>query len=122
MPKTPIELARERRERVAKKRLGTPNPKCAACGFNDRTCLEAHHVAGQAYDPTKVITCRNCHRRLSDWQKDHPEKLEAIPSFDEQLAHFLLGLADFFELLVEKLREFARQLFDQLKINTGDKS
>ena len=106
-------IERAARERAAKRRLRTNTPRCATCGNSDWQCLEAHHVAGRAYDPTTDIHCRNCHRILSDWQKDHPHQKADPPSFDETLLHFLLGMADLFELLVRKLREFAQTLADR---------
>ena len=48
---------------------------------------------------------------LSDWQKDHPARPQHPPSDLERIAHALLGLADMFELLVKRLREFATKLF-----------
>jgi hypothetical protein len=115
-------IDREKRERAARLRLGSANPKCATCGLSDWTCLEAHHIAGKSFDPMIVIECRNCHRRLSDWQKDHPEQFVKTLSPDEKLAHFLLGMADLFELLVEKLREFSRQLLERLTAGAGNRS
>lgn len=110
-----IKLARETRERKAKIRLGTDTPRCATCGCDDWECLEAHHIAGRAYDPTTDIRCRNCHRILSDRQNDHPRKASGSASFEEILAHFLLGMAANFELLVRKLREFAEMIMQRLQ-------
>ena len=108
-------LAREARERAAKRRLGTDNPRCATCGCTDWECLEAHHIAGQVYDPTTNVECRNCHRILTDLQKDHAKQSRNPPNFEEGLAHFLLGMADLFELLVGKLREFANKILQKLQ-------
>ena len=109
-----MKLAREQRERAALRRLGTPNPKCANCGENRPHRLEKHHVAGRPYHNTMIIECRNCHSDLSDLQKDHPEQISKIPGFDERLVHFLLGMADAFELLVKTLRDFARQIMEKI--------
>jgi hypothetical protein len=54
---------------------------------------------------------------LSDRQKDYPEKITEIPDALEAIAHFLLGLADLFEFLIEKLREFAGQLIERADPN-----
>ena len=62
---------RERRRQRALERLGTDDPCCAICAENDWRCLELHHIAGQAFDDTTMIVCRNCHRKLSDMQKEH---------------------------------------------------
>jgi len=105
------ELNRERRRQRALERLGTNAPRCPFCGITNPLVMELHHVGGQAFDDTLVPVCRNCHRILSDWQKDHPPSKGNPPSDPERIGHFLLGLADMFELLMTRLREFAEKLF-----------
>ena len=105
------ELKLERRRQKALERLGTNNPRCTFCPCDDPLALELHHIAGRGNDDELVITCRNCHRGLTDGQKDHPPRQTDPPSDAERIGHFLLGLADLFELLVKRLREFATKLF-----------
>jgi len=108
------ELKRERRKQRALERLGTNTPRCPFCGIDEPLVFELHHVPGRDFDEsneTLVPVCRNCHRILSDWQKDHPPGNSDPPSDPERIAHFLLGLADMFELLVKRLRQFAEKLF-----------
>ena len=112
-----IELRRLTRRQRAIERLGTNNPRCVHCGESDPLVLELHHVAGQAYESSTVIVCRNCHRKLSDLQKDHPGKIADPPDRLEVIAHSMLGLADFFEFLVAKFREFAAQLLERADPN-----
>ena len=100
----------ERRYLRALERLGTSHPVCVACGEDDPRCLEAHHIAGRAFDDQTVLVCRNCHRRLSDAQRDHPEKIGTPPSLLEKLAHFLLGLGDMLHLIADRLKAFAADL------------
>ena len=90
--------------------LGDNHPICTICGEDDWRCLEQHHIAGQVYSEDLCTVCRNCHRKLSDGQKDHPKKLAKDPATLETIGHLLLGLADFFALLVERLREYGREL------------
>jgi hypothetical protein len=106
-----LELNRERRRQRALERLGTNNPRCPFCGCDNPLAIELHHIAGRVFDDVQVPVCRNCHRTLSDWQKDHPAALTTPPSDLECIGHFLLGLADLFELLVKHIREFATKLF-----------
>jgi hypothetical protein len=106
-----LELNRERRKQRALERLGTNKPRCPFCGCDNPLALELHHVAGRAFDDVQVPVCRNCHRTLSDWQKDHPTCVEYPRNELEQIGHALLGLADMFELLVEWLRGHATKLF-----------
>ncbi len=104
------DLNRERRKQRALERLGSNNPRCVICGHDDPLALELHHIAGRAFDGKLVPVCRNCHRQLSDWQKDHAPQLDRPPSEFQRIAHFLEGLADLFEMLVKRLREFAGKL------------
>lgn len=116
-PEKQRELRREIRKESALTRLGSRNPICAVCGEGDPRVLEKHHLEGRAFGATLVHVCRNCHRKLSDLQKDHPKKIAEPPDGLEVIAHALQGLADFFEILVAKLREFARQLLDRADPN-----
>jgi hypothetical protein len=106
---------RERRLQRRLEYLGTNNPRCIHCGENDPLCLELHHIAGGDFDDMTVIECCNCHRKLSDSQIDHPKQLSKPPIDLECIAHFLLGLADWFELLVGRLREFAAALLESVR-------
>lgn len=113
-PVTP-NLASERRRQNALERLGTNSPQCMLCGENDWRTLEKHHIAGQAYDDFTCIHCRNCHRKQSDKQKDHPRPIDVPIGLVEAAGRFMLGLADFFELLIEKLREFGNALIESVR-------
>lgn len=95
--------------------LGSNNPVCVVCGENDWRCLEQHHIAGQAYGDDLCNVCRNCHRKLSDDQKDHPKQAGKNPATLETIGHLLLGLADLFSLLVIKLRECGQYLIQTAK-------
>jgi len=85
------------------------------CGEDDPFCLEPHEPGGSDFCDISVIECRNCHRKLEDLRKDHPKGLSKPPTDVECIAHSLLGLADWFELLVGRLREFAAVLLDKVR-------
>ena len=105
----------ERRKRNAHLRLGTQTPYCCMCGENDWRCLEAHHIAGEAQDGITCIVCRNCHRKLSDMQRDHP----AVVSFDhnelEASSRFLFGLSDLFRVLEYKMKHLGMDLLERAR-------
>ena len=101
-----VEIRRESRKQHARERLGVFYPKCFFCDETNPLALEKHHVAGHGYHEDTVIVCRNHHRLLSDLQKDHPPKIYEHPCDLERMAHYLAGMADFFELLVRTLRDF----------------
>lgn len=106
------EIAREARKQRRLEALGTDDPHCAMCPESDWRCMEGHHIAGRKYDETEIIVCRNCHRKLSDDQKDHPDfNLNADPIL-QRIGHFLLGLADMLRRIVERLAEFGAILIE----------
>lgn len=108
--KKKIALDRAKRRESAHERLGSNEPRCLHCPEDDARCLELHHVAGRAMHDDVVIVCRNDHRRLSDFQKDHPPKVSTPPHVLEVIGRYLLGIADLFRLLIGRLDEFGRKL------------
>ena len=94
-----MEYERERRRQTRLERLGTNNPKCLFCPEDDPACLELHHLAGKGFGSESVISCRNCHRKLTDKQKEHPSISPGKPSIGECHGRCLLGIADGLELL-----------------------
>ena len=112
------ELNLERRNQSAFERLGSTQPACVLCGEKDPHVLEKHHFAGRAFDEGTVHVCRNHHRKLSNLQKDYPAQITEIPDPLEIIAHVLLNLADFFEFLIEKFREFAKELLERANVNS----
>ncbi|WP_417476657.1 hypothetical protein [Maricaulis sp.] len=91
------------------KRLGTRSPSCVACAETDPRCMELHHIAGQAQHDDLAIVCRNCHRKFSDAQYDRTATDAAHPTM-EVIGHYLVGLADLFRMLAERLAEFGEWL------------
>jgi len=109
------DLKREARLQRMYERLGVETPCCARCGLADVRCLEAHHIAGRKFDDATVILCRNCHRILSDDQKDHPPPIGGTPSLHERVGQLLKGLADFLRRLVPILHEHGDELIEFAK-------
>jgi hypothetical protein len=109
------ELRCEKRRQHALERLGTNTPRCAECSETDWRCLEAHHIAGQEFDGATVILCRNCHRKLSGDQKDHPPSASSPPGQIDRIGHFLLGLGDLLKRLAEKCLEYGHMLIEYAK-------
>ncbi len=104
------EYARELRQQNRLETLGTNDPHCAMCGEGDDRTLELHHIGGRKHDDTLSVVCRNCHRKVTDDQKDHPAFNPDADSLLASIGHFLLGLADMLHLIGPKLREFALAL------------
>jgi hypothetical protein len=83
---------------------------CRICGETYSGCIEQHHIAGRAYHGQTEPVCRNCHRKLSDRQLDHPDRLGSDVSFLEMVGHMLLGVADMFRALADTFVEFGHRL------------
>jgi hypothetical protein len=116
---TDRELAREIRKQRRLEKLGTNLPICGTCGEADYRTLEKHHVAGRKHDPDTVIMCRNCHRKVSDDQKDHPAIDVKADAMLSAIGMFLLGLADLLELVIDKLTAFGITLIERAKLASG---
>jgi len=110
--KKKIALKRAIRLERAHERLGSTEPRCLHCGEDFPHCLELHHIAGRAMHDDVVISCRNCHRKLTEFQKDHPPILSQPPHVLELIGRYLLGIADLFRLLIGRLDEFGRKLIE----------
>jgi len=93
--------------------LMTNEPICKTCAETHYNCFEKHHIAGKRYSDEIVLECKNCHAKLTALQKGHPPPTDDNPSLEEIIGRFLLGLADFFELLVDTLRKFGEYLIEQ---------
>ncbi|RXD03755.1 hypothetical protein EQZ23_15710 [Sphingomonas sp. UV9] len=114
-----IEIARETRKQRRLEILGTNDPRCAKCGDDRWQCLELHHVADHGQDEATVCICRNCHRVLSDLQKDHPPVDPKADPLLSTIGHFLLGLVDMLRIIVEKLQEFGLALIARASVVEG---
>ena len=114
---TKADIARETRKQRRLEILGTNTPRCGTCGESRWQCIEEHHPPGRKQDPeTTVLECRNCHRVLSDDQRDHPQATPRADPMLELIGHFLLGLADMLRIIIEKLYEFGRALIERASV------
>ena len=100
-------MSNERLERQYR-RLGTRKPSCVVCGEGSPFCLELHHIAGCKHDDDLSIVCRNCHRKLSDSQKDHEAELGDAPN----TAFYLLGLSELLAQIAPRLKAISQSLSD----------
>jgi hypothetical protein len=117
MPKKPLDHP-ERLERHYR-RLGTRTPVCVTCGRCDPEhpeIYELHHVAGKSHHDDVCIECANCHRTLSDEQKDHVPFGPPPPSgVMTNIGHYLLGLADMLAMIVATLKAFGSWLINEAR-------
>jgi hypothetical protein len=108
--------AEDRKQRRLR-RLGTQTPACVGCGETDPTVLELHHIAGRRHDDDQSIVCGNCHKKLTDGQRDRatPPGSVAADAESARLGHYLLGLADLLVTVEAALRKFGARLVAESK-------
>jgi hypothetical protein len=100
----------ERRKQSKLHRIGTNTPRCAICGNSDWRVIEEHHPDSRKRDKLVVLLCANDHRIVTDDQKDHPPGIYGCDPFLLSVGKFLLGLADMFAIIIERLYEFGEAL------------
>lgn len=110
---TDEELKRETRKLRRCEQLGTNDPHCGMCGHADWRCIELHHVADHGCDDMTVLLCRNCHRQMSDAERDQPPFDPDADVMLHTIGRFLIGLADMLKAIVEKLCAFGLQLIER---------
>lgn len=116
------DFERQRRQQKRFEKLGTDDPRCGMCGENDDRTLELHHPAARKHDDVLVILCANCHRKVSDDQRDHPTLAAGVDPRLAAIGYFLLGLADMLRLIVRKLYEFGLLLIGDKSAPVGEGS
>lgn len=76
-----------------------------------RRLLEDHHVVGKNHDPNLVVfLCRNCHYKVTEGYLQAGIDMRYEPNTQKRIATMLKALAVFFELLAERLRQWAALL------------
>lgn len=104
----------EDRKQQRLRRLGTRTPCCVGCGETHPAVFEQHHIAGRKNSPQTATLCLNCHRKLTDKQRDHsPPGLKKAMGPLTSIGHYLLGLADLLTTIVEALRKFGTWLIGE---------
>jgi hypothetical protein len=104
----------EDRKQQRLRRLGTQHPICVACGESHPAVFELHHIAGRKYNADVALVCANCHRKLTDRQRDHVPPGCQVPMGERgRIGHYLLGLADLLAMIVEALRRFGEWLIGE---------
>lgn len=107
--------------RTAYKRLDVKSVCCALCGEDDPHCFERDHIGGKNHSDLLYTLCKSCHaKRTSRQRTEHPQ-IGPDPKNDfEVAARILLGVSDFLEFIVERLREIVDLLLRQAKRGITD--
>jgi hypothetical protein len=98
---------------------GFPDPSCVICGERRIWCLELDHVAGQKHDTACSPLCANCHADRSFLQILEPSGGKPPENPLEVIGRWLLGIAEWLELLIDKLWDFGEFLIDLARQGYG---
>jgi hypothetical protein len=110
------QLDEEDRNQQRRRRLRTHNPCCVGCGETHPAVFEQHHIAGRKHSDDTAMACLNCHRKLSDKQRDHvPPGLSKPVGPLAAIGHYLLGLADLLAMILETLRQLGAWLIGEAR-------
>lgn len=105
--------ADERREKDYR-RLRTRNPICLSCGYtNHSAAMELAHIAPKRFHDDGGVLCSNCHREMSDTEKDYSYKPVSQNPMMETIGRYLLALSDWMLRIAETIAEFGRWLLLQ---------
>ena len=99
---------------------GYPDPKCVACGDDRIWHLELDHIAGEKHDDTCSPLCSNCHADRTFLQRLQPNGADNPMNVFEVIGRWLLGIAEWFELIRDKLYQFGEFLINLAKQGYGD--
>lgn len=114
--------SREERFEKMYRRLGDRNLVCVVCGEDDPRTIELHHPAGQAYSDEVVPICRNCHRKTTFEQEDHPTEIPGRTREEVAEIRRLLGWADIHRLQAEHFETQALKLFENCASSKGERN
>ncbi len=107
---TPEELRRE----SDYKRLRTRNPVCLSCGYsNHPAVMELAHIAPRQFHDDGGVLCSNCHREMSDTEKDLSYAPQSINPQMETIGRYLLALAEWFQRIAATIALFGAWLLEQ---------
>jgi hypothetical protein len=98
---------------------GFSDPRCVVCGEGRIWRLELDHVAGQKHDKACSPLCGNCHADRTFLQSLEPPGGDNPKNVFEVIGRWLLGIAEWFELIVEKLYYFGEYLIGIAKQGYG---
>jgi hypothetical protein len=98
---------------------GFPDPGCVVCGEKRIWRLELDHIAGQKHDDACSPLCGNCHADRTFLQSLEPPGGDNPQNVLERIGRWLLGIAEWFELIIEKLYYFGEYLIGLAKQGYG---
>src|SRR6266702_1031508 len=110
MSKLDRDLKREAAIRGRLRQLGCADPVCLVCGEDKPWRLERDHSAGRKHDGHLEVLCRNHHADRTFHQRLEPAGGEDPKNVFEVIGRWMLGIAAYLELIIDKLWQWGEYL------------
>jgi hypothetical protein len=107
-----------RRKKLAT--LGIAAEVCPICGADDVSRFQFDHVAGRKHHDQVWPLCENCHEEKTSMLPEEPPLSQNPRNVFEVIGRWLLGMAEYFEMLIRRLRKFGEFLIELAKQGYGD--
>ncbi len=114
MTELEYDIQKEKERVQHARRLHGFNKVCTICGEPDPRCLELHHLPERGFGDDTVVLCSNHHRKITKKSKNEPAPTHT--SKVDQIAHWLLALAEFLLELARKAFEYGTTLLEAAKM------
>lgn len=104
----------DKRREAKYKTLRTRNPVCLSCGYADHpAAMEFAHVAPKKFHDDGGVLCSNCHREMSDAEKDFSYAPVTANPMMETIGRYLVALSEWLLRIGGTLAEFGEWLLAQ---------
>jgi hypothetical protein len=114
------DLKREALIRGKLRELGSPAPVCLVCGEDKPWRLERDHSAGRKHDGHLEVLCRNHHADRTFRQMLEPTGGNNPKNVLEVIGKWMLGIAGYLGLIIDKFWEWGEYLIELAKQGYGE--
>ena len=94
------------------KELGIKFAVCPICGCDDVSRFEFDHPAGRKHHDQLWPLCDNCHMEKTSMLYEQPLMSGDPRNVFQVIGRWLLGMAEYFELLIRDLRKWGEYLIE----------
>ena len=95
------------------RRLRTRTPICLSCGYSkSSSALELAHIAPREFHDDAGVLCSNCHREMSDAEKDLSYSPQSANPQMETIGRYLIALSEWFLRIANTIAAFGEWLLD----------
>jgi hypothetical protein len=121
--RVPIDPARKQRKATVRRKklktLGIKTEACPICGSDDVSTFQFDHVAGRKHHDQEWPLCETCHQERTSMQREEPPPSDNPRNVFEVIGRWLLGVAEYFEMLIRNLRKYGEFLIELSKRGYG---